>query len=115
MLDAEQSALPIILMVSRSPTLESQALYPNVCIRVAHKTIPLVQTQGRNILTYSKYLLERARVFSQTRVDHVGRGTGRLKQLSIDKGLLMETEGVQREVDAILKCDVSLTMASVYG
>jgi hypothetical protein len=32
----------------------------------------------------------------------------RLEKLSVDKGLLRETEFVQRQLNALLKCDVSV-------
>lgn len=39
-------------------------------------------------------------------MDFVRSGEGRLKRLSVDKGLLRETESVQAQIDALLKCDV---------
>jgi hypothetical protein len=64
-------------------------------------------TQGRNIRHYNRYLLERARAYRDTKVDFVREGEGRLKRLTIDKGLLRETETVQSQIDGLLKCDVS--------
>jgi hypothetical protein len=66
---------------------------------------PTVQTQGHNIRTYSEYLLRRAVEYGTTRVDYV-RGEGRLKRLSIDKGLLREAESVQEQIRHLLKCQV---------
>lgn len=65
-----------------------------------------VQVQGSNIRHYSEYLLERARSYREIKLDFVRGGEGRLKRLSIDKGLLRETESVQSQIDALLKCDV---------
>jgi phosphatidylinositol-binding clathrin assembly protein len=71
-----------------------------------------VQTQGRNIKAYSEYLLTRALAYGNTKVDYVRGGEGRLKRLSVDKGLLRETESVQEQINALLKCDVRLNSAS---
>jgi phosphatidylinositol-binding clathrin assembly protein len=65
-----------------------------------------VQTQGHNIKTYSEYLLVRAKEYGSTRVDYVRGGEGRLKKLSIEKGLLRETESVQEQIRFLLKCEV---------
>jgi phosphatidylinositol-binding clathrin assembly protein len=67
-----------------------------------------VQTQGHNIRTYSEYLLRRAIEYGSTRVDYVRGGEGRLKRLSIDKGLLRESESVQEQIRYLLKCQVGL-------
>ena len=65
------------------------------------------QSQGRNIRNYTQYLLERARAYRDTKVDYVRSGENRLKKLSIDKGLLRETEVVQHQIMALVRCDVS--------
>jgi hypothetical protein len=39
-------------------------------------------------------------------VDYVRGGEGRLKRLSIDKGLLREAESVQEQIRYLLKCQV---------
>lgn len=54
---------------------------------------------------YSKYIIERARSFQKAKCDYVLEGTGRLKGLTIDKGLLRETESIQEQIKALLKCD----------
>ncbi|RFU27115.1 hypothetical protein B7463_g9225, partial [Scytalidium lignicola] len=64
------------------------------------------QTQGRNIRHYSNYLTERARAYRETRFDWVRGAEHRLEKLSVDKGLLRETETVQHQITALLKCDV---------
>src|SRR5437762_11444305 len=66
----------------------------------------LAQTQGANIRCYSDYLLERVRGYRDTKTDYVRVGAGNLKQLSVDKGLLRETEAVQNQIGALVKCDV---------
>ncbi|KAM0142698.1 hypothetical protein ACHAP3_001804 [Botrytis cinerea] len=65
-----------------------------------------VQTQGRNIRHYANYLTERARSFRDTKCDFVRGAEGRLEKLSVEKGLLRETESVQHQITALLKCDV---------
>lgn len=67
----------------------------------------LVQTQGRNIRHYTTYLIERAKAYRDIRVDYVLAGEGRMKKLTVDKGLLRETQAVQEQINALLKCDVS--------
>ncbi|KAI9796750.1 MAG: hypothetical protein M1833_005990 [Piccolia ochrophora] len=74
--------------------------------KIAISSFSDVQLQGRNIRHYTTYLLERAKTFKETRVDFVRMGEGRLKRLTVEKGLLRETEAVQSQVIALLKCDV---------
>lgn len=50
--------------------------------------------------------MARARAFSDSKIDYVRSGQGRLKRLTVDKGLLRETEVVQKQIKALLKCDV---------
>ncbi|KAH6650101.1 ANTH domain-containing protein [Chaetomium tenue] len=64
------------------------------------------QTQGRNIRHYANYLSERSRAFRETKIDWVRAKESRLEKLSVDKGLLRETETVQHQLTALLKCDV---------
>ena len=65
-----------------------------------------VQMQGTNIRHYHTYLLMRAKAFRDTKVDWVREGQGRLKRQTVDKGLLRETEAVQSQIQALLKCDL---------
>ena len=44
--------------------------------------------------------------------DFVKAGSGRLKSLTVDKGLLRETETVQEQIRTLLRCDVSRPMAT---
>ncbi|KAF2273681.1 ANTH-domain-containing protein [Westerdykella ornata] len=84
-------------------TLKYLAQNPGRKLAINHFTE--VQTQGYNIKTYSEYLLTRAKEYGSTRVDYVRGGEGRLKRLSIDKGLLRETESVQNQIRYLLKCE----------
>ena len=68
------------------------------------------QTQGRNIRHYSDYLTERARAYRETKRDWVRTKEDRLEKLSVEKGLLRETEAVQNQLTALLKCDVSYAL-----
>ncbi|PYI13167.1 ANTH-domain-containing protein [Aspergillus violaceofuscus CBS 115571] len=65
-----------------------------------------VQSQGHNIRRYSEYLLARAKAFESTKTDYVRSGQGRMKRLTVEKGLLRETEIVQRQIRALLRCDL---------
>ncbi|KAL7272183.1 hypothetical protein RUND412_005010 [Rhizina undulata] len=71
---------------------------------IAVSTYSDAQEQGRNIRHYSHYLLERARTYGDVRTDYVRSGEGRLRKLSIEKGLLREVECVQTQIEALLKC-----------
>ncbi|KAI6804021.1 ANTH-domain-containing protein [Hortaea werneckii] len=65
-----------------------------------------VQTQGQNIRRYSDYLVARAHGFAASHIDYVRTGEGRMKRISVDKGLLRETEVVQEQIKALVKCDL---------
>ncbi|KAG5999265.1 hypothetical protein E4U54_001967 [Claviceps lovelessii] len=64
------------------------------------------QTQGRNIRHYANYLSERARAYRDTKTDWVRTNEARLEKLTVEKGLLRETECVQNQLSALVKCDV---------
>ncbi|PON28349.1 hypothetical protein TGAM01_v202842 [Trichoderma gamsii] len=64
------------------------------------------QTQGRNIRHYANYLIERVRAYRDTKTDWVRAPESRLERLTVDKGLLRETEVVQHQITALLKCDL---------
>ncbi|GAD94973.1 ENTH domain protein [Paecilomyces variotii No. 5] len=87
----------------QNATLQYLAEYPK---KIAISTFSEVQSQGHNIRRYSEYLIARARAFADTRVDYVRSGPGRLKRLTVDKGLLRETEIVQKQIRALLRCDL---------
>ncbi|RDA95674.1 hypothetical protein CP533_1270, partial [Ophiocordyceps camponoti-saundersi (nom. inval.)] len=60
------------------------------------------QTQGRNIRHYASYLSERAKAYRDTKTDWVRAPESRLERLSVDKGLLRETEVVQTQLTALV-------------
>ncbi|KAF1810447.1 ANTH-domain-containing protein [Eremomyces bilateralis CBS 781.70] len=84
-------------------TLKHLAQSPHRKLAISNFTE--AQTQGRNIRTYAEYLLQRAVSYSATKVDYVRGGEGRLKRLTVEKGLLRETESVQDQIRALLRCD----------
>ncbi|OAA62022.1 ANTH domain protein [Niveomyces insectorum RCEF 264] len=73
---------------------------------LAPTSISDAQSQGRNIRHYANYLNERARAYRETKTDWVRVKETRLEKLSVEKGLLRETETVQHQLTALLKCDV---------
>ena len=88
------------------------SLYHNYSGLLADKTALLVQEQGGNIRHYYNYILSRAKSYKDTKLDWVREGPGRLKRQTIDKGLLRETESVQKQIAALLKCDVMVPRCS---
>jgi hypothetical protein len=100
--------------VSQNPTrklainhfTEGMSIVRHKSAHVAKISRQLVQTQGQNIKTYSEYLLTRAKEYGTTKMDYVRGGEGRLKRLNIEKGLLRETESVQEQIRALLRCEV---------
>ncbi|XRM37994.1 hypothetical protein ABZX51_001434 [Aspergillus tubingensis] len=84
-------------------TLQYMAENPR---RLAISGFSEVQSQGHNIRRYSDYLIARARAFEDTKTDYVRSGQGRMKRLTVEKGLLRETEIVQHQIHALLKCDL---------
>ncbi|RPA83423.1 ANTH-domain-containing protein [Ascobolus immersus RN42] len=67
-------------------------------------TFAAAQQHGGNIQRYAQYLLERARAYGEVQVDFVRDGEGRLRKLTVDKGLLREVENVQKQLEALLAC-----------
>lgn len=65
-----------------------------------------MQTQGLNIRRYYEYLLERVRAYRDTKTDFVRSGTGYMRSLTTEKGLLRQTEIVQDQIRALVRCDV---------
>ncbi|KAL5338404.1 ANTH domain-containing protein [Aspergillus crustosus] len=84
-------------------TLQYMAENPR---KIAVNGLSEVQPQGRNIRRYSHYLLARAKAFEQTKTDFVRSGQGRMKRLTVEKGLLRETEVVQKQIKELLRCDL---------
>lgn len=52
--------------------------------------------------------MERVRAYRDTKTDFVRDGVGKMRQLTVDKGLLRQTEIVQDQIQALVRCDVSL-------
>lgn len=101
-------ALIIIHLMIREgePDVTLKFLAQSPARRLAINNFTEVQTQGHNIRTYTEYIVVRAKSFGATRIDYVRNGEGRLKRLSVDKGLLRETEQVQDQIHALLQCDL---------
>lgn len=65
--------------------------------------------QGRNINDYGSYLTMRVKAFANVKLDYVKakadpEGQGRLRKLTVEKGLLRETEMVQNLIGPLIKC-----------
>ncbi|KAL2216654.1 ENTH domain protein [Thermoascus aurantiacus ATCC 26904] len=84
-------------------TLSYLAEYPK---KLAISSFSDVQTQGQNIRRYSEYLTARAKAYAETKTDYVRSGPGRLKKLTVEKGLLREVEIVQKQIRALLRCNL---------
>lgn len=74
--------------------------------RLAISSFTEMQTQGISIRRYYEYLLERVKAYHDTSTDFVRSGTGKMRSLTVDKGLLRQTEIVQAQIKALLKCDM---------
>ncbi|KAM5343592.1 hypothetical protein ACJ41O_012129 [Fusarium nematophilum] len=101
-----KSLITVHLMIregSPDVTLAFLATHRNL---LATSSFTDAQTQGRNIRHYAQYLSERARAYRDTKTDWVRASESRLEKLSVEKGLLRETEVVQHQLEALLKCDV---------
>ncbi|KAF9876728.1 ANTH domain-containing protein [Colletotrichum karsti] len=101
-----KSLITVHLMIregSPDVTLSFLARHPNT---LAISSFTDAQTQGRNIRHYASYLSSRAKAFRETKCDWVRTKESRLEKLSVDKGLLRETEILQTQITALLKCEV---------
>ncbi|RGP80503.1 hypothetical protein FLONG3_1337 [Fusarium longipes] len=101
-----KSLITVHLMIregSPDVTLAFLSTHRNV---LAISSFTDAQIQGRNIRHYAQYLAERARAYEKTKTDWVRASETRLEKLSVEKGLLRETEIVQHQLEALLKCDV---------
>jgi len=68
-----------------------------------------IQTQGQNIRRYSKFLRARTAAFASTKVDYCQKDSKqKIKNVSIDKGLLRITRAIQDQIEAAVKCDVGI-------
>lgn len=101
-----KSLITVHLMIregSPDATLAYLARHRNM---LAISSFTDAQTQGRNIRHYAAYLSERSKAYRDTKVDWVRTKETRLEKLPVEKGLLRETEVIQRQLTALLKCDV---------
>ncbi|KAK1672306.1 ANTH domain-containing protein [Colletotrichum godetiae] len=101
-----KSLITVHLMIregSPDVTLAYLSRHPNT---LAISSFTDAQTQGRNIRHYAGYLAARAKAYRETKCDWVRTKESRLEKLSVDKGLLRETEILQSQISALLKCDV---------
>ncbi|KAF1933811.1 ANTH-domain-containing protein [Didymella exigua CBS 183.55] len=100
-----KSLIIVHLMIREGePEVTLKYLAQNPTRKLAINSFTEVQTQGHNIRTYTEYLLRRAIEYGATKVDYVRGGEGRLKRLTVDKGLLREAESVQEQIRYLLKC-----------
>jgi phosphatidylinositol-binding clathrin assembly protein len=103
---AFKSLIIVHLMIkegARDVTLSYLSTSPKAKLAINHFSD--VQTQGQNIIRYSEYLLTRAEAYGASKTDYVRNGEGRVKGLTVNKGLLRETEVIQKQVGALVKCD----------
>ncbi|GKT41655.1 ENTH domain-containing protein C19F8.03c [Colletotrichum spaethianum] len=101
-----KSLITVHLMIregSPDVTLSFLSRHPNT---IAISSFTDAQTQGRNIRHYANYLSSRSKAYRETKCDWVRTKESRLEKLSVDKGLLRETEILQSQISALLKCDV---------
>ncbi|KAJ4343728.1 hypothetical protein N0V87_000008 [Didymella glomerata] len=100
-----KSLIIVHLMIREGePEVTLKYLAQNPTRKLAINSFTEVQTQGHNIRTYTEYLLRRAIEYGATKVDYVRGGEGRLKRLTIEKGLLREADSVQEQIRYLLKC-----------
>ena len=101
-------ALIIVHLMIKEGSLDNTLNYLSAAPknRLAINNFTDVQTQGLNIRRYSEYLLSRAQAFTSSQCDYVRSGEGRMKRLTVDKGLLRETELIQDQIRALVKCDL---------
>ncbi|KAL0935026.1 ANTH domain-containing protein [Colletotrichum truncatum] len=101
-----KSLITVHLMIregSPDVTLAFLSRHPNT---LAISSFTDAQTQGRNIRHYANYLTSRAKAYRETKCDWVRTKESRLEKLTVEKGLLRETEILQTQISALLKCDV---------
>lgn len=104
---AFKSLIIVHLMIkegSRDVTLSWLSVAPRTKLAINQFTD--VQTQGHNIRRYSEYLLARAEAYAAGHCDYVRSGEARAKSLSVDKGLLRDVETVQKQISALVKCEM---------
>ncbi len=50
--------------------------------------------------------MKRVQAYRNTKIDFVKSGAGHMRRLTVDKGLLRQTEIVQDQIQALLRCEV---------
>ena len=104
---AFKALIIVHLMIKEgAPNITLGVLQNSPKSRLAVNQFTDVQTQGHNIRRYSDYLIARATAFGMSGCDYVAAGDGRMKRMTVDKGLLRETEAVQDQIRALVKCDL---------
>lgn len=104
---AFKSLIIVHLMIKEgTPNVTLSYLSAAPTHRLAINSFTDVQTQGHNIRRYSEYLLARAQAFEAAKCDFVANGQEHVKGLTVDKGLLRETEIIQVQVRALAKCNM---------
>lgn len=104
---AFKSLIIVHLMIKEgTPNVTLSYLSAAPTHRLAINSFTDVQTQGHNIRRYSEYLLARAQAFEAAKCDFVANGQEHVKRLTVDKGLLRETEIIQVQVRALVKCNM---------
>ncbi|EPX72379.1 ENTH/VHS domain-containing protein [Schizosaccharomyces octosporus yFS286] len=64
-------------------------------------------TQGQNIYNYSRFLSERVRQYGRLGFDYAQAGDAtkkKLKQLTVEKGLIRHIDGIQSQLKRLLRC-----------
>lgn len=103
-----KSLIVIHLMIregARDVTLDHLARQPRM---MDLKHGPATSPQSMGLPRYAKYLQVRVVEYKKTGIDYVrfqSSNGSRLKNLTIDKGLLRECESVLHQLDALLKCN----------
>jgi phosphatidylinositol-binding clathrin assembly protein len=81
--------------------------------RLAISSFAEAQTQGVNIRRYYEYLSERVKAYRDVKTDFVRSGVGKMRQMTVDRGLLRQTEIVQDQIRALVRCDVSNSLCNI--
>jgi hypothetical protein len=104
---AFKSLIIVHLMIKEgTPNVTLSYLSAAPTHRLAINSFTDVQTQGHNIRRYSEYLLARAQAFEAAKCDFVANGQEHVKKLTVEKGLLRETEIIQVQVRSLVKCNM---------
>ncbi|QIW97897.1 hypothetical protein AMS68_003415 [Peltaster fructicola] len=106
-----KSLIIVHLMIkegARDVTLSYLAAAPSH--RLAINSFTDVQTQGQNIRRYTEYLICRAKAYEKTKLDYVVlHNKGHFKSLTVEKGILRESEIVLDQIKILTRCDLMET------